>query len=144
MCPPSRTTPEISCLTFIDYRIEDTPKYTIEECKERDATYAAPLRVRARLLNKETGEIKEQRGLYGRFPAHDRLAAPLSSTAPSASLSLSSFVPRASISTWLMTRPARSCSARTVIPNRGAWLEYETDSQRHLLCPHRQKPQAAP
>ena len=47
-------------LDFIDYRLDETPKYTIEECKERDATYAAPLRVRASLLNKETGEVKEQ------------------------------------------------------------------------------------
>ena len=46
-------------LSFVDYRIDDTPKYTIEECKERDVTYAAPLRVRARLVNKETGEVKE-------------------------------------------------------------------------------------
>ena len=45
-------------LEFIDYRLDETPKYTVEQCKERDVTYAAPLRVRARLLNKETGEIK--------------------------------------------------------------------------------------
>ena len=57
-------------LSFVDYRMDDAPKYTVKECKERDATYAAPLRVTARLLNKETGEIK--RSLYGRFPAHDR------------------------------------------------------------------------
>ena len=47
-------------LDFIDYRLDSQPKYTIKECKERDATYAAPLRVTARLLNKETGEVKEQ------------------------------------------------------------------------------------
>ena len=46
-------------LTFVDYRMDDKPKYTVKECKERDATYAAPLRVTARLLNKETGEVKE-------------------------------------------------------------------------------------
>ena len=45
-------------LSFVDYRMDDAPKYTVKECKERDATYAAPLRVTARLLNKETGEIK--------------------------------------------------------------------------------------
>ena len=55
-------------LDFIDYHIEDKPKYTIEECKERDVTYAAPLRVRARLQNKETGEIKEQDIFMGDFP----------------------------------------------------------------------------
>ncbi|MFR5630073.1 MAG: DNA-directed RNA polymerase subunit beta, partial [Ruthenibacterium lactatiformans] len=47
-------------LDFIDYRLDSEPKYSIKECKERDVTYAAPLRVRARLLNKETGEVKEQ------------------------------------------------------------------------------------
>ena len=46
-------------LTFVDYRMYDKPKYTVKECKERDATYAAPLRVTARLFNKETGEVKE-------------------------------------------------------------------------------------
>ena len=55
-------------LDFIDYRLDETPKYTIEECKERDATYAAPLRVRASLLNKETGEVKEQDIFMGDFP----------------------------------------------------------------------------
>ena len=54
-------------LDFIDYRLDETPKYTIEECKERDATYAAPLRVRASLLNKETGEVKEQDIFMGDF-----------------------------------------------------------------------------
>ena len=47
-------------LDFIDYRLDSEPKYSIKECKERDVTYAAPLRVKARLLNKETGEVKEQ------------------------------------------------------------------------------------
>ena len=55
-------------LDFIDYRLEDKPKYSIEECKERDATYSAPLRVRASLLNKETGEVKEQDIFMGDFP----------------------------------------------------------------------------
>ena len=54
-------------LEFIDYRLGE-PKYTIKECKERDATYAAPLRVTARLLNKETGEVKEQEIFMGDFP----------------------------------------------------------------------------
>ncbi|HBT63100.1 MAG TPA: hypothetical protein DEB10_00365, partial [Ruminococcaceae bacterium] len=46
-------------LEFVDYRLDDTPKYTVVQCKERDVTYSTPLRVRARLINKETGEIKE-------------------------------------------------------------------------------------
>ncbi|MBQ3573991.1 MAG: DNA-directed RNA polymerase subunit beta, partial [Clostridia bacterium] len=55
-------------LEFIDYRLDQDPKYDIEECKERDATYAAPLRVKVRLINKETGEIKEQEIFMGDFP----------------------------------------------------------------------------
>ena len=55
-------------LDFVDYRIDDEPKYTVAECKERDVTYAAPLRVTARLLNKETGEVKEQEIFMGDFP----------------------------------------------------------------------------
>ena len=55
-------------LEFVDYRLDDTPKYSVEQCKERDVTYAAPLRVRARLLNKETGEIKESEVFMGDFP----------------------------------------------------------------------------
>ena len=55
-------------LDFIDYRLDEQPKYTVEQCKERSVTYAAPLRVRARLLDKETGEIKESEVYMGDFP----------------------------------------------------------------------------
>ena len=55
-------------LEFIDYRLDEEPKYSVKECKERDVTYAAPMRVRARLLNKETGEVKEQEIFMGDFP----------------------------------------------------------------------------
>ncbi len=55
-------------LSFVDFRMDDKPKYTIKECKERDATYAAPMRVTARLYNKETGEIKENEVFMGDFP----------------------------------------------------------------------------
>ena len=55
-------------LEFLDYSLKDDPKYTIAECKERDATYAAPLRVKIRLINKETGEVKEQEIFMGDFP----------------------------------------------------------------------------
>ena len=93
-------------LDFIDYRLDSEPKYSIKECKERDVTYAAPLRVKARLLNKETGEVKEQEIFMGDF----RIPAPSSSTAPSVLSSLSSFVPRACISARATTRRARNCS----------------------------------
>ena len=59
-------------LSFVDYTLEDTPKYSVEECKERDATYAAPLKVKVRLRNKETEEIKEQEIFMGDFPIMTR------------------------------------------------------------------------
>jgi DNA-directed RNA polymerase subunit beta (EC 2.7.7.6) len=55
-------------LEFVDYKLEDKPKYYVEECKERDANYSAPLKVRVRLINRETGEVKEQRFLWEIFP----------------------------------------------------------------------------
>ena len=55
-------------LSFVDFRLDKEPKYSIKECKERDVTYAAPLRVTARLLNKETGEVKDQEIFMGDFP----------------------------------------------------------------------------
>ena len=55
-------------LSFLDYSLDEKPKYTIEECKERDATYAKPIKVRVRLLNKQTGEIKDQEIFMGDFP----------------------------------------------------------------------------
>ncbi len=58
-------------LEFIDYSLGE-PKYSVDECKERDVTYAAPLRVKVRLINKETGEVKRTRCVHGRFPTHDR------------------------------------------------------------------------
>lgn len=54
-------------LEFVDYRLEKSPKYTVEECKERDINYSAPLKVRVRLINKETGEVKEQEVFMGDF-----------------------------------------------------------------------------
>ena len=92
-------------LDFIDYRLDSQPKYTIKECKERDATYAAPLRVTARLLNKETGEVKEQEIFMGDFP----LMTDSGTTAPSASLSRSWCAARACISAKATTKRAKSC-----------------------------------
>lgn len=59
-------------LEFIDYELNEDPKYDVEECKERDVTYAVPLKVQVRFINKETGEVKEQKSLHGRFSADDR------------------------------------------------------------------------
>ena len=74
-------------LSFIDYSMDEKPKYDVEECKARDATYAAPIKVKVRLRNKETEEIKEQEIFMGDFPIMTNSPAPLSSTAPSASSS---------------------------------------------------------
>ena len=117
-------------LSFIDYRLDDQPKYRLwKSARNVTQPMPAPLRVRTRLLNKETGEIKEQELFMGDFPLHDGIAAPLSSTARSVSLSPSSSVPRACTTAWQLRQDrTRSCCTSTVIPNRGAWLEYETDS----------------
>ena len=114
-------------LDFIDYRLDETPKYTIEECKERDATYAAPLRVRASLLNKETGEVKEQDIFMGDFPV----------MTPSGTFIING-AERVIVSQLVRSpgvyygvsrdKAGKELFSTTVIPNRGAWLEYETDS----------------
>lgn len=96
-------------LDFIDYRLDSEPKYSIKECKERDVTYAAPLRVKARLLNKETGEVKEQEIFMGDFPLMTD-SGTFIIKAPSVLSSLSSSVPRACISARATTRRARNCS----------------------------------
>ena len=83
-------------LSFIDYSMDEPPKYDVEECKARDATYAAPLKVSVRLRNRETEEIKEQEIFMGDFPLMTS-PAPLSSTVPSVWWSLRLSVPPASI-----------------------------------------------
>ena len=98
-------------LEFIDYRLDNHPKYTIKECKERDATYAAPLYVTARLINKQTGEVKEQEIFMGDFPLMTD-SGPLFPTAPSASSSASLCVPPACSMPLPRTARARTCSPR--------------------------------
>ena len=96
-------------LSFIDYSMDEPPKYSVEECKARDATYAAPIKVRVRLRNKETEEIKEQEIFMGDFPLMTR-GAPSSSTGPSGSSSPRSSVPPASIMPAPRIRPATWCT----------------------------------
>ena len=114
-------------LEFTDYRIDEQPKYSIEECKERDANYAAPLRVQVRLINQETGEIKEQEIFMGDFPLMTEQGTFIINGAERV------------IVTQLVRSPGiyyeqkydkvgKKLINSTVIPNRGAWLEYETDS----------------
>ncbi|MFQ7736698.1 MAG: DNA-directed RNA polymerase subunit beta, partial [Emergencia timonensis] len=114
-------------LEFIDYSLNDPPKYEQEECKERDVTYAAPLKVRVRLVNKETGEVKEQEVFMGDFPLMTEKGTFIYNGAERV------------IVTQLVRSPGPYYSVETdksnnklystqIIPNRGAWLEYETDS----------------
>ncbi len=114
-------------LDFIDYRLEDKPKYSIEECKERDATYSAPLRVRASLLNKETGEVKEQDIFMGDFPLMTESGTFIINGAERVIVSQ---LVRSPGVYYAMSRDkaGKALYSSTVIPNRGAWLEYETDS----------------
>ena len=114
-------------LDFIDYRLEDKPKYTIEECKERDTTFAAPLIVTTSLLNRETGEIKEQEIFMGDFPLMTESGTFVINGAERVIVSQLVRSPGVYYSRT-RDKSGRELFAATVIPNRGAWLEYETDS----------------
>ncbi len=113
-------------LTFVDYRMDDKPKYTVKECKERDATYAAPLRVTARLFNKATGEVKENEVYMGDFPLMTDSGTFVINGAER--VIISQLVRSPSVY-YGMThdKTGKELYTTTVIPNRGAWLEYETD-----------------
>ncbi len=114
-------------LEFVDYRIDMTPKYDIEECKERDATYAAPLRVKVRLINKETGEVKEQEIFMGDFPIMTPSGTFIINGAERVIVSQLVRAPSVYY-TQDFDKLGKKLFASQVIPNRGAWLEYETDS----------------
>ncbi len=115
-------------LEFVDYRLDDTPKYTVVQCKERDVTYSTPLRVRARLINKETGEIKESEVFMGDFPLMTDSGTFIINGAERVIVSQLVRSPGVYYSMSYDTIGKKLFNA-TVIPNRGAWLEYETDSQ---------------
>ncbi len=114
-------------LDFIDYRLDDTPKYSVTECKERDVTYAAPLRVRARLLNKETGEVKEQELFMGDFPLMTESGTFVINGAERVIVSQLVRSPGVYFDD-AYDKTGKKLFKSTIIPNRGAWLEYETDS----------------
>ncbi|MBR5152571.1 MAG: DNA-directed RNA polymerase subunit beta [Clostridia bacterium] len=114
-------------LEFIDYRMEDTTKYDIEECKERDATYAAPLRVKVRLVNKETGEVKEQEIFMGDFPLMTPAGTFIINGAERVIVSQLVRAPSVYYAQEF-DKVGKKLFTSQVIPNRGAWLEYETDS----------------
>ena len=114
-------------LNFTDYRIDDTPKYTIAECKERDVTYAAPLRVTATLWNKETGEVKESEIFMGDFPLMTESGTFVINGAERVIVSQLVRSPGVYYASE-KDRTGKDLFKATVIPNRGAWLEYEMDS----------------
>ena len=114
-------------LEFVDYSLDDKPKYDIEECKERDATYCAPLKVKVRLINKETGEIKEQEVFMGDFPLMTERGTFVINGAER--VIVSQLVRSPGVYYALeRDKTGKKLISSTVIPNRGAWLEYETDS----------------
>ncbi len=112
-------------LDFIDYRLDDKPKYSVIECKERDATYAAPLRVLARLQNMETGEIKENEVFMGDFPLMTDSGTFVINGAERVVVSQLVRSPGVYFDCEI-DKTGKKLFSSTVIPNRGAWLEYET------------------
>ena len=126
---------DVSCITdyagnlelsFIDYSMDEPPKYNVEECKARDATYAAPIKVRVRLRNKETEEIKEQEIFMGDFPLMTKAGTFVINGAERVIVSQIVRSPGIYYS-HTEDKAGGITYATTVIPYRGAWLEYETD-----------------
>ncbi len=113
-------------LEFIDYNLGES-KYSVDECKERDVTYAAPLRVRVRLINKETGEVKEQEVFMGDFPLMTENGTFIINGAERVIVSQLVRSPGVYYSEQIDPNGKKLYLA-TVIPNRGAWLEFETDA----------------
>ena len=113
-------------LTFIDFRMDEAPKYNVEECKARDATYAAPLKVTVRLRNKETEEIKEQEIFMGDFPLMTASGTFIINGAER--VIVSQIVRSPGVYFDKKTdKTNSSVYGTTIIPYHGAWLEYETD-----------------
>ncbi|MGQ9711837.1 MAG: DNA-directed RNA polymerase subunit beta [Desulfotomaculales bacterium] len=116
-------------LEFLDYSLGE-PKYSVQECKDRDVTYAAPLRVRVRLINRDTGEVKEQDVFMGDFPLMTEKGTFIINGAERVIVSQLVRSP----GVYFDTQPdpsGKHIYTATIIPNRGAWLEFETDIQDH-------------
>jgi DNA-directed RNA polymerase subunit beta (EC 2.7.7.6) len=118
-------------LEFIDYNLGD-PKYEVEECKERDVTYAAPLRVKVRLINKETGEVKEQEVFMGDFPLMTDKGTFIINGAERVIVSQLVRSPGVYYNESIDPSGKKLFGA-TIIPNRGAWLEFESDLNDNLF-----------
>ena len=118
-------------LEFVDYSLGE-PKYDVDECKERDATYAAPLRLKVRLINKETGEVKEQEVFMGDFPIMTTKGTFIINGAERVIVSQLVRSPGVYYSETI-DQTGKKLYAATIIPNRGAWLEFETDTNDNLF-----------
>jgi DNA-directed RNA polymerase subunit beta len=114
-------------LEFTDYSLDDTPKYSVEKCKERDATYSAALRMGVRLINRETGEIKESEVFMGDFPLMTDSGTFIINGAERVIVSQLVRSPGVYYARSI-DKAGKPLFATTVIPGRGAWLEYESDS----------------
>ena len=114
-------------LEFIDFSLDSEPKYSVEECKERDATYAASLKVKARLYNRELDELKEQEIFMGDFPLMTETGTFIINGAERVIVSQLVRSPGIYYASEF-DKVGKKLLSSTVIPNRGAWLEYETDS----------------
>lgn len=118
-------------LEFLDYTL-GKPKYSVQECKERDVTYAAPLRVKVRLINKETGEVKEQDVFMGDFPLMTEKGTFIINGAER--VIVSQLVRSPGVYFAEQVDPGgKKIYTATIIPNRGAWLEFETDVNDHVF-----------
>ncbi len=115
-------------LTFVDYHLDETPKYDVTECKARDTTYAAPLRVTARLVNVEKDEIKESEVSMGDFPLMTESGTFVINGAERAIVSQLVRSPGAYFAEKTDEKTGKKLYSSTIIPNRGAWLEYETSA----------------
>ena len=114
-------------LEFVDYKLEESPKYGVEESKERDMTYSAPIKVKVRLINKETGEVKEQEVFMGDFPIMTDTGTFIINGAERVIVSQLVRSPGVYYNSEY-DKSGNKLFSSTLIPNRGAWLEYETDS----------------
>ncbi|MDD4680135.1 MAG: DNA-directed RNA polymerase subunit beta [Clostridia bacterium] len=114
-------------LEFVNYYFEENPKYTVEECKERDVTFSKPLKVQVRLINRETGEVKEQEVFMGDFPIMTDQGTFIINGAERVIVSQLVRSPGVYYAEQI-DKTGKPLYSATLIPNRGAWLEYETDS----------------
>ncbi|MBQ3761934.1 MAG: DNA-directed RNA polymerase subunit beta [Clostridia bacterium] len=120
-------------LEFVDYTLDDTPKYTVEKCKERDCTYSTQLKVRVRLTVKETGEIKESDVYMGDFPVMTDYGTFIINGAERVIVSQLVRSPGVYFSKAIDKSGAFLFSSQ-IIPNRGAWIEYDTDSNNVVFA----------